>query len=56
LDCWTISASLAFTRLAISRLSPVLGIYPPYEIGVERFALRAVDAIPSAPGVRLASV
>ena len=30
LDCWTISASFAFTRLVISRLSPVLGMVPPY--------------------------
>jgi hypothetical protein len=29
LDCWTISASFAFTRLVISRLPPVSGIFPP---------------------------
>jgi hypothetical protein len=28
LDCWTISASFAFTRLVISSLSPVLGMLP----------------------------
>jgi hypothetical protein len=54
LDCWTISASFAFTRLVISLLSPVLGMCPPYEIGVEPFALRTVEATPSAPEVRLA--
>ena len=48
LDCCTISASFAFTRCVISRLSLVLGICPPYEIGVEPFALRAADAIPNA--------
>lgn len=32
LDCWTISASFAFTRLVISRLSPVFGMCPPCEI------------------------
>jgi hypothetical protein len=53
-DCWTISASFAFTRLVISRLSPVLGMFPPYEIDVEQFSLRAVDATPSAPEVQLA--
>ena len=31
LDRWTISASFAFTRLVISRLSPVFGMCPPYE-------------------------
>ena len=46
-DCWIISASFAFTRLVISLLSPVLGMCPPYEIGVERFALRAVNVTPS---------
>jgi hypothetical protein len=54
LDCWTISASCVFTRLVISRLSPVLGMFPPYELDIEHFALRAVDAIPSAPEVQLA--
>jgi hypothetical protein len=39
LDCWTISASFAFTRLVISRLSPVSGMFPPYEIDIERGAL-----------------
>lgn len=35
LDCWTISASFAFTRLVISRLSPVLGMHPPYELRIQ---------------------
>lgn|SRR5512140_958392 len=42
-DCWTISASFAFTRLVISRLSPVLGMFPPHERDVQRLALRASD-------------
>ena len=53
LDCWTISASFAFTRLVISRLSPVLGMCTPHAIDIEQFA-RVVDAIPSAPDVRRA--
>ena len=53
-DCWTISASFAFTRLVISLLSPVLGMCPLYETGVERFALLAVNVTPSAPEGRLA--
>jgi hypothetical protein len=40
LDCWTISASFAFTRLVISRLSPVLGMCSPHDIDVEQFGLR----------------
>ena len=32
LDCWTICSSFAFTRLVISRLSLVLGMFSPYEI------------------------
>jgi hypothetical protein len=41
LDCWTISASFAFTRLVISRLSPVLGMFPLRQIDVEQFGLQA---------------
>jgi hypothetical protein len=41
LDCWTISASFAFTRLVISRLSPVLGMFSLYEINVKQFGLQA---------------
>jgi hypothetical protein len=54
LDCWTISASFAFTRLVISRLSPVLGMCPPCEMTADQFALRTADATPSAPEVRFA--
>jgi hypothetical protein len=53
-DCWTISASFAFTRLVISRLSPVLGMCPPCEMTADQFALRTADATPSAPEVRFA--
>ena len=41
LDCWTISASFAFTRLVISRLSPVLGMFPLRQINVEQSGLQA---------------
>ncbi len=34
--------------------APTAKLLPPYEIDVEQFALRAMDAIPSAPEVRLA--
>jgi hypothetical protein len=55
LDCWTISASFAFTRLVISRLSPVLGMFPPYEeVDVEHVALRRRIPILIAPEFQLA--
>ena len=53
-EWWTISASFAFTRLVISRLSLVFGMCPPYEIDAEQYDLRAATAIPSAPEGRLA--
>ena len=34
-------ASFAFTRLVISRLSPVLGMFSLHEINVEQFGLKA---------------
>jgi hypothetical protein len=41
LDCWTISASFAFTRFVISRRSPVLGMCPPCEYRVSRSCIEA---------------
>ena len=46
LDCWIISASFAFTRLLISRLSQVLGMFPPHEIDIEQFAFQRSMLLP----------